>query len=226
MKTSQRGIDLIKGFEGCRLVAYKPVPTEKYWTIGYGHYGPDVVPGMKITPGQAEIYLKADLAKFEKVVDDLGLNLNQNQHDALTSFAYNCGAGNLKKLCEDRTLPQIADKMLAYNKAGGKVLAGLTRRREAERTLFLMGTVSKGKVPGVNPNPYIEPTKNVRLNSRGNDVRWLQVELNRKGYKLTVNGIADNLTIGALLDFQKKAFPNNKDEWDGICGEKTRKALR
>ena len=223
MKTSQRGIDLIKGFEGCRLVAYKPVPTEKYWTIGYGHYGPDVVPGMKITPGQAETYLKADLAKFEKVVDDLGLNLNQNQHDALTSFAYNCGAGNLKKLCEGRSLSEIADKMLAYNKGGGKVLAGLTRRRNAERALFLTGVPADANP---NRNPYNEPTKAVRLNSKGNDVRWLQVELNRKGYKLTVNGIADNLTIGALLDFQKKAFPNNKDEWDGICGAKTRKALR
>ena len=224
MKTSQRGIDLIKGFEGCRLVAYKPVPTEKYWTIGYGHYGPDVVPGMKITPGQAEIYLKADLAKFEKDVDNTGLSLNQNQFDALVSFTYNCGAGNLKTLIKGRTLPEISEALLKYTKDNSKrVLPGLVRRRNAERALFLTGAPAAADP---NRNPYTEPTKAVRLNSKGNDVRWLQVELNRKGYKLTVNGIADNLTIGALLDFQKKAFPNNKDEWDGICGEKTRKALK
>lgn len=222
MKTSQRGIDLIKGFEGCKLVAYKPVPTEQYWTIGYGHYGADVIPGQKITPIQAENYLKADLAKFEKAVDSLGLNLNQNQFDALVSFAYNCGAGNLKKLCEGRTLSQIADKLLAYNKAGGKVLAGLTRRRNAERALFLTGFKVNDDP---NRNPYDEPVKAVKLNSKGNDVRWLQVELNRKGYKLPVNGVADNLTIGALIDFQKKAFPKDEKEWDGICGPETKKKL-
>ena len=220
MKTSQRGIDLIKGFEGCKLVAYKPVPTEQYWTIGYGHYGADVIPGQKITPIQAENYLKADLAKFEKAVDSLGLNLNQNQFDALVSFAYNCGAGNLKKLCEGRTLSQIADKMLAYNKGGGKVLAGLTRRRNAERALFLTG-VSENRNDDPNRNPYDEPTKNVKLNTRGNDARWVQVELNRKGYHLTVDGYCGNKTVDAIKSFQ---FSHGLAT-DGICGEKTRAAL-
>ena len=222
MKTSQRGIDLIKGFEGCKLVAYKPVPTEQYWTIGYGHYGADVKPGEKISQAQAEMYLRADLEKFERAVDALGLPLNQNQQDALVSFAYNCGVGNLRKLCEGRTLSQIADKMLAYNKGGGKVLAGLTRRREAERTLFLTGTVSKGKVPGVNPNPYIEPTKNVRLNTRGNDARWVQYALNKKGAHLIVDGIFGNKSVDALQQFQ---FSHGLVA-DGICGEKTRAALK
>lgn len=221
MKTSQRGIDLIKSFEGCVLKVYLDavgVPT-----CGYGHTAglTRAMVGTPITQAQAEAYLKADLEKFEKAVDALGLKLNQNQHDALTSFAFNCGVGNLKKLCEGRTLPQIADKMLAYNKAGGKVLAGLTRRREAERTLFLMGTVSKGKVPGVNPNPYIEPTKNVRLNSKGNDVRWLQYELNKSGFKLMVDGIAGRKTIDALMEYQKE----NGLVADGICGSKTRASL-
>lgn len=221
MKTSQIGINLIKQFEGCRLQAYKPVPAEKYYTIGYGHYGPDVAPGAIITQAQADAYLIHDLQKFEKAVDALGLNLNQNQHDALTSFAFNCGVGNLKKLVSGRSLPQIADAMLNYNKGSGRVLAGLVRRREAERTLFLTGTVSKGKVPGVNPNPYIKPTKNVRLNSKGNDARWLQFELNRRGYHLIVDGIAGLKTIGALADFQSK----HELRADGICGPKTIKAL-
>ena len=71
-------------------------------------------------------------------------------------------------------------------------------------------------------NPYPEPTKAVKMNSKGNDVRWLQYELNTKGYKLIVDGIAGNMTIGALLDFQKK----NNLVVDGICGTLTRAALK
>lgn len=74
----------------------------------------------------------------------------------------------------------------------------------------------------VNGNPYEEPAKNVKLNSKGNDVRWMQFQLNRHGYKLIVDGIAGNLTIGALLDFQKK---HNLTP-DGICGPKTREQLK
>lgn len=221
MKTSQRGIDLIKGFEGCKLVAYKPVPTEQYWTIGYGHYGADVKPGEKISQAQAEMYLRADLERFERAVDALGLPLNQNQHDALVSFAYNCGAGNLKKLCEGRTLSQIADKMLAYNKGGGKVLAGLTRRRNAERALFLTG-VPDNHVDDPNHNPYTEPTKNVKLNTRENDAKWCQYALNKKGAHLVVDGIFGVKSVDALKQFQ---FSHGLVS-DGICGEKTRAALK
>lgn len=151
MKTSQAGINLIKSFEGCRLKAYKPVSTERYWTIGYGHYGADVKQGMTITQAQADSFLVADLSKFEGYVNALGKQLNQNQFDALVSFAYNCGAGNLRTLCANRTLPQIAVKLLAYNKAGGKVLSGLTRRRKEEQKLFnspVKQTVSKVAVTG------------------------------------------------------------------------------
>ena len=69
MKTSQNGINLIKSFEGCRLQAYKAVPTEKYWTIGYGHYGADVKQGMVITQGRADAYLVSDLGRFEAKVN-------------------------------------------------------------------------------------------------------------------------------------------------------------
>ena len=140
MKTSKKGIDLIKKFEGCKLNAYKAVPTEKYWTIGYGHYGADVKPGMAISAAQAEAYLIADLEKFEKAVNKINLKLSQNQFDALVSFTYNCGSGNLNKLVLGRTISQIADAILLYNKSGGKVLNGLVKRREAERTLFLEGS--------------------------------------------------------------------------------------
>lgn len=217
MKTSQRGIDLIKGFEGCRLTAYKPVSTELYWTIGYGHYGPDVTPGMRISSAQAEMYLRADLEKFENAVNATGLKLNPNQFDSLVSFAYNCGTGNLKKLVTGRTLTQIADAMLAYNKGGGKVLPGLVKRRQAERALFISNSMEENP----NRNPYPEPIKNIRYKSRGNDVRWLQVELNRKGNHLTVDGVAGSRTIDALMDFQRK----NELVADGICGPVTRKKL-
>lgn len=140
-KISQSGLSLIKSFEGCRLTAYKPVPTEKYWTIGWGHHGPDVKQGMTITQAEADALLVKDLAKFEAYVNDpanvpVTAKLNQNQFDALVSFCYNCGPGNLKKLCAGRTIEQIAQNITAYNKAGGNVLKGLVRRREAELTLF------------------------------------------------------------------------------------------
>ncbi|PAF31847.1 lysozyme [Paenibacillus sp. 7516] len=138
---SNAGIKLIKTFEGCRLKAYKPVSTEKYWTIGWGHYGPDVTEGMTITQEQADAMLVKDLDKYEAYVNNPSYvpvtdKLNQNQFDALTSFCYNTGPGNLQTLCKGRTIDQIADSIPKYNKAGGKVLNGLVRRREAELDLF------------------------------------------------------------------------------------------
>lgn len=136
MNISQEGIDLIKRFEGCKLTAYKPVPTEKYWTIGIGHYGADVKPNMVISEERAERLLRDDLKKYEGYVEKTGLQLNQHQFDALVSFTYNCGYGNLRKLITNRTLPEIGDAIQLYNKAGGKVLNGLVRRRAAEKALF------------------------------------------------------------------------------------------
>lgn len=136
MVTSQKGLDLVKKFEGLRLKAYKAIPSEKLYTIGYGHYG--VSAGMEITEKEAEDFLKNDLKTAEKAVNGLNRQFNQNEFDALVSFTYNCGAANLKKLCaNDRSKNIIACKILLYNKAGGKVLRGLQRRREAERELFL-----------------------------------------------------------------------------------------
>ena len=138
MKISDRGIALIKKFEGCKLTAYKAVPTEKYWTIGYGHYGADVQPGMAITQYQADLFLLLDCEKFEKKVEKYNAKYHwtQNEFDALVSFAYNIGS--IDQLTDNgkRTKQQIADKIPAYNKAGGKVLTGLTKRRAAEKEMF------------------------------------------------------------------------------------------
>lgn len=137
----EAGLALIKNWEGCRLTAYKPVETEAYWTIGWGHYGPDVRKGQTITQQEADRLLVIDCQRFADAVDNpynvpLTAQLNANQRDALISFAFNCGEGNLRKLCKGRTLEQICDAMAFYTMAGGKSLVGLERRRAAEQRLF------------------------------------------------------------------------------------------
>lgn len=144
-KISQEGLNLIKQFEGLRLRAYKPVLTEKYWTIGYGHYGADVSKDMSITQAQAENFLKKDLEKFENAVANLvKIEISQGQFDSLVSFAYNCGASALSGSTLLRELNQgnffvSANEFLKWSKSGSQVLEGLIRRRKAERKLFLTG---------------------------------------------------------------------------------------
>ena len=145
--TSQRGIDLITSFEGCELTAY----WDQYgqvWTIGYGHTGGDVYQGLTITQAKAQSLLQKDLKEFEKYVNNknyVSATINQNQFDALVSFTYNCGPRSLKELCYGKSISQIANEITLYNKSGGQVLAGLVRRREAEKQLFLDGS------PNVEP---------------------------------------------------------------------------
>ena len=138
MKTSQRGINLIKQFEGVRLTAYK-CPAGVY-TIGYGHTR-GVQRGMKITEEEASAFLASDLLNSEKAVEryDSVYHWNQNEFDALVSFTFNCGAANLRSLLRNgrRNRSQIAATLPLYRKAGGKVLKGLERRRAAEKASFL-----------------------------------------------------------------------------------------
>lgn len=135
---SKNGLNLIKSFEGCKLTAYKCLPTEKYYTIGYGHYGSDVTAGMKITYEQAEELLVQDCKKAIKNVNSFmsKYNFNQNQFDALVSFAFNVGSINQLTASGTRTLEQISSKITAYNKSGGRVIAGLVKRRAKEKELF------------------------------------------------------------------------------------------
>ena len=135
MNINKEGLELIKSFEGLALFAY--LCPAGVWTIGYGHTA-GVSKGQVITKEQAENMLKSDMKKYEKyVTDNVKIALNENQFSALVSFCYNCGVGNLRTLIKGRTASQIAEAMLLYNKAGGKVLNGLVRRRKAERELFL-----------------------------------------------------------------------------------------
>lgn len=140
MKISKRGIDLIKEFEGCKLTTYKC--SAGVDTIGYGSTGAHVKPGMKITQAESEALLIKDLARFESGVSRLAKKTTQGQFDALVSFAFNLGLGNLEsstllKLHNADKYTEAADQFKRWNKAAGKVLSGLTRRREAERSVYL-----------------------------------------------------------------------------------------
>jgi GH24 family phage-related lysozyme (muramidase) len=145
MHTSKAGLQLIAGFEGFRPTPYKPVAAERYWTIGYGHYGPDVHGGMRLTQSQALELLAKDVAgRFEPAVRALPGDLTQGQFDALVSFTYNCGPGALQggirtALAAGRPQDVPATMRRYVNGASGR-LDGLVRRREAEIVLFLHGS--------------------------------------------------------------------------------------
>lgn len=135
---SENGIAIIKKFEGCRLTAYKVQSSDKYYTIGYGHYGTDVKAGQTITDEEATMLLIADCNRFVSHVNrymDI-YNFNQNQFDALVSFAFNIG--NIKTLTNNgtRTIEEISTNILAYCKSNGVTLQGLVNRRKAEQQLF------------------------------------------------------------------------------------------
>ena len=144
MNISKAGLDLIKQFEGCPLSAYRD--SVGVITIGWGTTNSDyditgtkIYMGMTITQAQADDWLYKSVSNkyVPKVMKyDAIYHWNQNQLDALTSFAYNIGSIDQLVNYGKRSVLEIGNKMLAYNKAGGKVLAGLTRRREAEKALF------------------------------------------------------------------------------------------
>ena len=164
MRVSERGIELLKQFEGLELEAYQDIAG--IWTIGYGHTGPDVQPGMRITEREAEALLRRDLKSREDAVDRLSsVPLNNNEFDALVSFVYNVGIEAFRGSTARKRLNRgdrmgAADALTWWNKAtvGGvlREVLGLTRRRASERALFLTPT---------SPPIVREPEK-VQENSR------------------------------------------------------------
>lgn len=139
---SQNCINLIKKYEGLKLIAYLN-KGEQYYTIGYGHHGSDVKANQTITTEQAEQLLIADLQGYSDYVLKYCeyLDLTQNELDALVSFAYNTGLGNLQKLTNNktRTKEEIAEYFLKYVNKGSIYEKGLTKRRTEEKKLFLGG---------------------------------------------------------------------------------------
>ena len=140
MKTGIQGLELIKSFEGLELNAYKCAAG--VWTIGYGHTK-DVQEGMVISAETANDMLMEELVEYENYVNTLvTVPLNQNQFDALVSWVYNLGSSNfqastlLKVINAGGQMLAVPAQIMRWNKAGGKVLEGLTRRRQAEADLF------------------------------------------------------------------------------------------
>ena len=139
MRTSKKGIDLIKKYEGCSLKGYKcPAGIA---TIGYGHTG-GVTVGIIITQADADNLLVSDLRHFELLLSGLKLPLNQNQFDACISFCFNCGFGAFKESSLFKAIKSKADNSTIthcfslWNKGGGKILSGLVSRRKSEAELY------------------------------------------------------------------------------------------
>jgi len=166
VKISERGINLLKSFEGLELEAYQDIAG--IWTIGYGHTGDDVEPGMRISEREAEALLRKDLKPREDAIDRFAsVSLNQNEFDALVSFVYNVGAAAFGGSTARKRLNRgggdrigAADALAWWNKAtvNGvlREVLGLTRRRAAERALFLEPS---------NP-PIVRDPKKIDENSR------------------------------------------------------------
>lgn len=173
-KISDKCLNLVKEFEGCKLTAYRD--EVGVWTIGYGITNADrsitgklMHKGMKISKDTAEKWLRESLIKkyLPLVLKyDKQYNWNQNELDALVSFCYNIGS--IKQLTADGTRSKavVASKILQYNKAGGKVYRGLTRRRKAERELFLTPVKEVKKKSNKKSNTQI--AKEVKAGKWGN----------------------------------------------------------
>lgn len=151
MKISSAGLNLIKEFEGFRAEAYKPIPSDP-WTIGYGTIR-GVKPGDVMTRAEAERRLRQELVEYERAVERAtGGNATQPQFDALVSFAYNVGvkgmAGSTVIKRHNAGDHQAAARAFGlWNKAGGKVWPGLTRRRAAEAALYLTPVIASTPLP-------------------------------------------------------------------------------
>lgn len=139
MKTNSKGVNLIKSFEGLKLKPY--ICPAGVLTVGYGHTK-NVKAGQTITEEKAEELLEQDLEEFEKaVLKHVTVKLNENQFAALVSFVFNLGAGNFKKSTllkrvNEGKHSEAAFEFSRWNRAGGKVLPGLSRRREMEARLY------------------------------------------------------------------------------------------
>lgn len=214
-KIGQAGLKLIMEFEGCRLTAYQC--SAGVWTIGYGHTA-GVYKGMKITQAQADAFLKQDIVKFEKYINNpsyvpITETLNQNQFDALVSFTFNLGPGNTKKLCKGRTAAQIAIAMLNYNKAAGKASEGLKRRRKAEQALFNKVTSCTGATTTttiIKKNTEDYNMNTIKKGSKGKAVKVWQIIIGT-----TPDGIFGGGTENETKIWQK----NHGLAADGIVGK-------
>ena len=144
MKISYIGLDLIKSYETLQLTAYRALKTEKYLTIGYGHYGPDVKEGQTITKEEATELLQKDVQAAENELNQLlrqNVLLTQNQFDALCSLVFNIGVGNFRKSTLRKKLlnhiQSVDCEFMKWVYSSGHYVQGLYNRRKKEVELFL-----------------------------------------------------------------------------------------
>ncbi len=209
MKISNKGLELIKRFEGCRLAAYQD--SGGVWTIGYGHTK-GVKKGQTITQEQANSFLVEDCGKAESRVNKYQskYNFNQNQYDALVSFAFNIGSIDKLTINGTRTIPQISEKIPVYCKCAGKKLQGLLDRRTAEKELFDSPVEVERNEEVKKECGYMFECPVLGGGMKGNAVLLWQKLLAGCGYDLGEDGRAGNLsgefnagTYLATLDYKK-----------------------
>lgn len=215
LSISENGLAFIKQFEGCKLTSYQD--SIGVWTIGYGHIS-NVSKGQTITQAQADAYLKSDCTNAEKHVNkyDSIYHWNQNQFDALVSFTFNCGSGNLRTLLNNgqRTITEISAKIPAYNKAGGKVLQGLINRRNAEKKLFDKVAVSSTH----NNSQVIKPVCYLQT-----DPKWKNYNYSAKGERKTIGSSGCGVVVAAMVVAtlkDKNVTPVITAEWSMSHGYK------
>lgn len=220
--TNQEGLKLLQSFEGLYLEAYQdPVGV---WTIGWGATE-GVHEGMTITRAEAEQMLQNELEKFEAAVAEaVEVQINDNQFSALVTFSYNLGArslfeSTLLQLLNQGKFQEAADQFPRWDKAGGQSLLGLSRRRRAERALFLSQPWEEFL--------HWEPSLVMRLAEpgeplvQGEPVRQVQQALIAAGFDVEADGIFGQGTDRAVREFQQEKGLTA----DGIVGEETRRVL-
>ena len=229
---SQEGLKLIKAFEGLHRLKQgtQGVYVEAYrdpvnvLTIGWG-CTEGVYQGMTITVAQAEEMLKKELGKFETAVANaVTVQINDNQFSALVCFSYNVGAqalfeSTLLKLLNQGKFQEAADQLLRWDKAGGQSLLGLSRRRRAERALFLSQPWEASL--HWKPEGVLRVAEPGQPLVQGDEVRQVQQALVKAGFNIQVDGFFGNDTDKAVKQFQQQKGLTA----DGIVGAETRRVL-
>ncbi len=220
---SNNGLALIKRFESCRLTAYQD--SVGIWTIGYGHTA-NVSEGQTITQAQADAYLLSDCINAEKSVNSYHgkYHWNQNQFDALVSFVFNCGSGNLKTLLHNgqRTISEISAKITSYNKAGGKVVQGLVNRRKAEKELF--DKPISASAPNTFLTAPIAVTTTKPISYLQTDPKWRNHNYSATGEQTTIGNAGCGVTVAAMIIAtlkDKNVSPVTTAEWSMAHGYKS-----
>jgi lysozyme len=246
------GLKLLTTFEGCEekfndggvdlLRSYDD--SVGVWTIGYGHTGTAIVPGLTITQAEAEEFLRQDLEKFESYVEDLvQVELNVDQFSALVCFCYNTGPGEegfggstLLRLLNGGDFEGAADQFTRWNKGGGKPMLGLTRRRLAERSLFRsepweaaltyegpLDIVANVDRPSLSTASATGP-RTLKLTDpvmQGEDVQVLQKALIQLGFAVNSDGFFGPKTDAAVRQLQAQKGL----EVDGLAGMTTLQSI-